>query len=141
MRTMRNFGILSLSGIVIVGTVAFFAAMNEWWALSVLCVFLALFATACLILLSIRSVKWQMVSDLKKSRNETRKALNHLQQLHDQNQEQLSNILSQQEWLRGQQQDASVIVQSAMDNLNTRVQQMLDSTSENFGSRQEKGYF
>lgn len=139
---MRTFGVLSLASIVAAGILALFAALQEWWAISFLCVFLALFATACLVLLSVRSIKWQMVSDLKKSRNETREVLNLLQQVNKQHQGNLSSMTVEHKQLRDQQEDSFVVVQSAIGNLNTRVQQLVDSGREPhsaLGARDHEG--
>lgn len=135
----RNFGFLSLAIVTIAAIVGIVAAVQERWAVSVSFVFVVLLVVVVLVLFSLRIIKWQMFTDLKKARNETRKVAATVDRMKKQNQELLSSMTREQKLMTDQREDALVVMEASIANLNTRVQRVLDANEEHLRKLVDEG--
>lgn len=120
---MRIVGFMSLAGVAAAGLVSLICVLQGWWAVSILFIFVALLIVTALILLSVRSINRQLLTEAKESRIDAKKFVYLLQKCD----EKLEAITLAQQHIRDQQEDSLVVVESSIDNLRTRIQQILDT--------------
>lgn len=133
MANLRKYSLLACAIILLIGAFGTFSAFNGWWVLSLAALFIALLATIALVLLCVRHLLRQILTLQRHlSQNRRRDAKWQTEITHDISRD-TKSVKNELKRVTDSQEETLVLLESKINNLDTRLQKLLDKWR--FGER------